>query len=130
MEDRFLFRGIDSYSKKWVQGDLSTMGSVPLIFSGIDVDHVVVPITIGQCTGLKDINGTFIFGGDIVKWGHLMGSLENPHRIAIVKINPDIQFYCASKNHTFHYGSFSYQQTDKALEIIGNIHENPELLTD
>ena len=78
------------------------------------------------CTGLEDKNGVLIFEGDIVKWGHLKGSKENPIRIADVRINPDIQFN--SNLGIFKYGNFIYSDTENHLEIIGNIHDNPELM--
>ena len=81
-----------------------------------------------QFTGLHDKRGKEIYEGDIVKWGHLGGwYTENPARIAVVVINPDIQFDCINLKHTFHYGQFAYKDTHNALEIIGNKWENPEL---
>lgn len=81
-----------------------------------------------QFIGLEDKYRVEIYEGDIIKWGHLRKeSEEKPHRIAEVKINPDIQFH--SQVGVFHYGSFAYKDsTDKDIEIIGNIRENPELL--
>lgn len=86
--------------------------------------------SIGQYTGLKDIKGKEIYEGDIVKWGHIKGGEEYNIRIAEVKINPDLCFDCKniSRPHVFHFGSFMYRDTEKWLEIIGNIHENPELI--
>lgn len=90
-----------------------------------------------QCTGLEDTSGRQIYEGDIVKWGHIKGGEETPIRIAIVEINPDLQFkikctdenrkYYLGQDKIFHYGNFIYTDTKKWLEIIGNVHENPEL---
>lgn len=91
-----------------------------------------------QSTGLRDIKNNLIYEGDVVKWGHLEGSKENPVRVAVVEINPDIQFRrldisakqgFLGQNYIFRFGSFAYTHTHKCLEIVGNIYENPELLT-
>jgi uncharacterized phage protein (TIGR01671 family) len=88
-----------------------------------------------QYINCKDINGTEIYEGDIVKWGHRKGGEENPIRIAVVVLSPDIQFHIVNykmdflgQNKVFHYGSFIYTETEKWLEVIGNVFENPELL--
>ncbi len=79
-----------------------------------------------QYTGLKDRNGREIYEGDIVKWGQLEGNTENPVRIAIVEFDPDLQFRCINLDHIFRFGCFMYPS--EALEVIGNIYENPEWL--
>ena len=97
----------------------------------------VVPL---QYAGLKDRNSKDIYEGDIVRWG-IGGDGEYDqeawHRYAVVEINPDIQFriiyYIEAKtgdkkptdNYVFHYGTFIY---NGYLHVIGNIHENPELI--
>jgi uncharacterized phage protein (TIGR01671 family) len=94
-----------------------------------DVLTEVIPETVGQYTGLLDKNDTKIFEGDIVKWGHLANSREKPIRIAVVEFNPDIQYRTVTMGDTyFKQGCFAYAETQFYLEVIGNIHENPEML--
>lgn len=87
-------------------------------------------VILEQFTGLYSKSGQEIYEGDIVKWGHIKGwSEENPVRIAEVKICPDIQFH--SQVGVFRAAQFSYfDDTDKYLEVIGNVWENKELFND
>lgn len=92
--------------------------------------NVVIPDTIGQFTGLHDRNGKEIYEGDIVKWILTMpgvgvnGGYEEYEIEEIGEIQWDagalhLGEYCAA--------GFAYESKDYA-EIIGNIHDNPELL--
>ena len=98
-------------------------------------------IDIMQYTGLKDKNGKEIYEGDIlsflvksnrpspyiceVKWLERMGSFEavynnKGHSLFLSDI---IEQYNAPDDTLCHL-----PQEDRSFEIIGNIHENPELL--
>ena len=86
-----------------------------------------------QDTGLKDVSGKEIYEGDIVRWG--MNGVElSGVRYAIVNLFPslsfDILFYENEKtkerkngNFSFKFDSFIYTDTEKYLEIVGNIFE-------
>lgn len=83
-----------------------------------------------QFTGLLDKNGKQICEGDIVMWKD--GEYKHPSnpRIAEVRFDPELCFFAFNVDggHKFGYSNFAYSDTEKHLEIIGNIHQNPELL--
>jgi len=99
--------------------------------AGFYYQTVCVETVVMQYTGLKDKDGKKIFEGDIVTWKD--GS--NDPRIAIVEFSPELSFfavnvksYDGSSGHKFGFSDFIYTDTEKYIEIIGNIFENPELL--
>ena len=103
--------------------------------SGIEVDYK----TIGQYTGLTDKNGVRIFEGDIVR-----ATIERAERCQSPRIeNGVIGYDCIGmiglilykdKNGEnvwsdfFNELSLSGLIEDYYFEIIGNIHDNPEIL--
>ena len=85
------------------------------LVSMIEVD----PETVGQFTGLTDKNGAKIFEGDIVKYGDTINKVVFEQR-----------------NGTAYFGvvmddtetwSFCHLTSAEGMEVIGNIHDNPEL---
>jgi uncharacterized phage protein (TIGR01671 family) len=87
-------------------------------------------VTLMQFTGLHDKNGVEIYEGDIVHWGHIKGYEECLPRKAVVEFSPDLTFstFNLERNNKFRFGSFAYRNTESAVEVIGNIYQNPELL--
>lgn len=116
----FLLGSITCFGSKFLDCDFNLSGSEAVLM---------------QYIGKKDIHKKDIYEGDIVKWGHEKGGEESPVRIAVVRLDPDIQFHIVNyrmnflgQNKVFHYGGFIYTATEKWLEVIGNVFENPELL--
>ena len=86
----------------------------------------VDPATVGQFTGLQDANKKDIYEGDIVMVTNPSGKrvkkvikCNNELWETIGVINKKIHEHCISTMHTISHMNF---------EIIGNIHDNPELL--
>lgn len=72
-----------------------------------------------QCTGLKDKNGNLIYEGDILQF-------KNNGAIYIIKYKPydSCAFCCCAEKYCITLDN----DFASDIEIIGNIHENPELL--
>jgi len=74
----------------------------------------VIPKTVGQYTGLKDKNGKEIYEGDIVKRTGL----------GLFEVVFEGDSFLAKNNH-YHFLGWA---GDDEREVIGNIHDNPELM--
>ena len=127
MNDRYLFRGNRKDGQGWIEGDLvhtrtTTQGVVTEIYT-LDMSYEVDPETVGQCTGLKDENGKMIYEGDIVK-GLFNFGLE----IMSVCTFKDGAFGLTAKQcGAYHFSAFT-SLWEVQYEVIGNIHDNPNLL--
>ena len=122
------FRGKRLDNGKWHFGDLQLCCDERVqIWLRIDEhcsggeypNQFVITETVGQYTGLKDKNGLKIFEGDIVKMcngDNLVCLWFDRFCQFILKTSPDSQVWVTG--------------FPKSTEVIGNIHDNPELLTE
>ena len=127
-----LFRG-KTYDGKWEQGDLRHGGYIrhdtEIYIMRADYalhNFPVVPETVGQFTGLTDKNGKKIFEGDIVKIKDFSRgcalNCEQPTSNWVVK------WYEENARFGIDYMPLLPYKDFGKSEVIGNIHDNPELL--
>ena len=114
-----LFRGKLKSNDEWSFGNLNVSLRAIVIITPDETPigkyGQVIPETVGQYIDLTDKNGKKIFEGDIVKYKN-----SSPCKIAYI----DSQFVMMWKN--FHR---NFERVyDDEIEVIGNIHDNPELL--
>lgn len=123
-----LFRGKDKETGEWVEGYLYVrrdgVREISCYNKDFNIERWTSQVTnesVGQYTGLNDKNGNRIFEGDIVMKRTYHG--KKPMKVVF-------SFGC------FHCGfgggsstpSHPYTLDDGQIEVIGNIHDNPELL--
>lgn len=107
--------------------------------SNIDIDEN----TLGQFTGFLDINGTKIFGGDIVKICGMVGKIVFEYGSFGIGLSKEIDYsklreqalnWLGNENDNFLSlleVCWNFNDEDGILseiEVIGNIYDNPELL--
>lgn len=127
-----LFRGKHKADGKWCEGNLHIDKQGVAIITPDDTPlgcyGQVDPTTVGQFTGLTDKNGKKIFEGDIV-------------RAVLPKSNAIPEFVWPNMVVGFSEGAFTAMRGRYCtplysfapaveIEVIGNIHDNPELMED
>lgn len=120
------FRGKSVADGVWIFGSLYTPTAISdksFIFDEDGNIVEVIPSSVGQFTGLTDKKGKDIFEGDVVlerlKCNRKDG---DPYEI----IFEDCQWF--GKNSYGNKTGLSLLYDFHILKIIGNIHDNPELL--
>ena len=96
------------------------------------IAHEVIPETVGQFTGLTDKNGTKIFEGDIVKAIQTEYDEDIEQEPFIFEVIGEMIFEDAcfglKAKKCIDFYSPMWEEDNVELDVIGNIHDNPELL--
>lgn len=137
MQREIKFRGKRIDSMEWVYGSLVGIDDTAVIVDHRDFcwnpltdvnsfwfdmeNNEVDTNTLGQYTGLKDKNGREIYEGDIISARGI---------ILTVKYIGGVFFACNVDSNIDKYPLYILceWENESGCEIIGNIHDNPELI--
>lgn len=130
MNHEILFRGQRLDNGEWVYGGIRIVQNRYYIIPedsnpfGFEVD----PATVGQYTGLTDKNGKKIFKGDIVKCNNKVEEY-----IGIVDWDGCNPSMCIRYKSISGFSRVEYDFIkcgNMTIEILGNVHDNPDTQTD
>ncbi len=128
-KDRFRFRAWDKSFQKYCENVIvSTInGEITVYGRLINGNTSLIPsahVVLEQCTGLKDKNGRLIYEGDIVKRHSKYDEEKSFVLLQVAWNNKNGRYITTDKKYdTFTFSMFYY-----SYEVVGNIHENSELL--
>lgn len=126
-----LFRG-KTPDGRWVCGDLVNYDNGKKTIVNNKDESLVINKTIGQYTGMKDKNGKMVFEGDIFRSVHFE-SRDGMHYLNHIVEWSDRLFGWYMKNahpcaKDGHLQMWIYFNNAISPEVIGNIHDNPDLI--
>ena len=117
--------------KSWVYGDLlhRPNGVLHILTlneeKGCYENNTIDPETLGQFTGLCDKNGKAIYEGDIL---HTITFGFEPEEYTAIILYDNCRFQLSNGRNLFYFGQSDLTKMDDTI-VIGNIHDNPELIT-
>ncbi len=137
MKRQILFRGKLAPQCSWIYGEYVTTDEIPKIYERRNGetracwDYEVDPDTVGEFTGMFDTVGQRIFEDDIARVRY-----EGKDYIGLIQYDAFGVFIFVARG----FGWITEQDTEKVargkkttlknIRIIGNMHENADILTE
>lgn len=119
------FRGKDIETGEWLYGNIQVPTPPFDKYFMWDCDHnqkEVIPDTVGQFTGLKDKNGREIYEGDIMA----TDNDKKPMYLEICYIVEESSYFAKYRDSGIRMWKKWIDDFQKV--VVGNIHDNPELI--
>ena len=143
MKNRYLFRGKQTDNREWVVGNLIQNPFLDKVRSWISSEQndkarlrlisknqalwraiEVDSSTICQCTGFKDKSNKLVWENDIIRTIY-----DGIEKIYIVKWDESELDFKATNGKENYSNNFEYLTCCEEVEIIGNIFDNPDLVS-
>ena len=132
MNNRYIFRGKREDNGEWIYGNFCCGNERQTLHDSIFVydcetqsfdNYDIIPETVGQCIGLEDKNGKWIFEGDVVK------ACDETYDNGFEEVKGKVFFNCGSFDIDDDVGYIPlYAYGTENVEVIGNIHDDKNLL--
>ena len=87
--------------------------------------HAVIPETVGQFTGLTDKHGNKIFEGDVLQGDDIE---DDVYYVVRIGQSDENRYECFLDFNGDNQCWLPFIDSFNRMKIIGNIHDNPELL--
>ena len=129
MQREHKYRAKDIIDNEWYYGSLmiyNTAKCVEIVDNDTGCINTVVDETVGEYSGLKDMNKIEIYEGDILHHIWNSGSAIK-ETISEVKFKNGAFIVDDKKRNDFDL-ALHVNASYAAVDVIGNIHDNPELI--
>ena len=143
MNNRYICKAKRKDNGEWVEGYYARQSNHSCFKSSLKYQHFiykdicldfnlggleeieVIPETVGQCTNKTDCKGKFIFSGDLLRFTDSDGE----HSIYKVYYSDNYAGWAIQKADCNGVDNMADWEIGREyFEVIGNIHDNPELL--
>ena len=128
-----LFRGKRTDNRQWVYGYLANGDTIANCYDGFHSNtYKIDPATVGQYTGTIDPNGRQVYEGDII--GYTNFETDKTNIFGVARWSKVGCFYI-NCHSLYNYNIDdpgnaigNMMPSHKSLTVIGNIHDNPDLI--